>query len=548
MSWPIYSADAFPVLAVISPLIGIGSLILMGRSHPRLIQVLAVSNATITLLMMVASAAAVAAGTPVKYGFAMTWLALSGGGGLPLRLGLELSPLSVWPALLLAIVTFSGLCLLNFTDRGLTRLCVGLLALESLLLAALFSTDAVMSLLLAELATVPVWVLVGTLGDANRRSAAASWWITQALGASITLLGLTVLAVSVPWMQSDFVPRRGEFVFDTARLVERIQTLLARTETAWSVWDDVAPWVAGLLGLGLMIRLPVFPFVQGSSEILQSGPASVGMVVAVAFPSIGILTWLRLAEPLFHEPSAARTLMGLAALAGAIQAAGSLSVARDLRQIIAGLSGVLLGLACFALSLPSRDGPRAAWMLVLVQGVIVAVGLLLVQVNESARARAAAGDPTADGEVPGWRFAVTLFLAGWVAVPSLLAFVPMILLFSAALSAGILAFLGVIGVQLMLARSLLEQTLQWRRYAVSTSDTAKAASDPGRRRFPWREFVALTPLLSFLLGVMVAPTVVLDVLDRREGTPQVRSEASAESRIDGSVPVSGTPVEDSSDG
>jgi len=524
MPWPRLSPDVVPLLAAISPLIGVASDLVAARTPPRILQVLVISNATVTVVLVGLAAAWQVANPgartePVSLAWRVTQNASSTQPvDLP-QLVFESDALSVWPALLVAVAAWGALFQMDPEQASRRLLVRGLLVSESLLLASFFCTDAIAGLVCLDLALVPLYLMTGSWGNSDRRDAAFSWWLTLWIGTSLTLLGIVVLVVACPWMQSDFVPSRGPFVWGSSQIVLRIQALLARTETAWSVWNGVAPWVQGLLVLGLMFRLPVFPFQYGYRAALESAPGSVAVLIAAGLPAAALMTWLRLGQPLFVESSGLMAVIGVAAWLGAVQSAWSLFRADTVRSSVARLSCTLLGVVCLGLICGGHDGPRGAWLLVLVQSAAVTTGLLLAEAGAGPRA------------VPAARW----FYAVWIVFPGLGAFVPLTLVLSGAAATTSVGLVGLIAVLLIVATSTLHLAVP--------RGTELSSANADLQEAQWGQTAGIIPVALLWAGFNLWPAVVLDGFDKN----WFRMRPSESSAVDVGRPSVGYVADEGSD-
>lgn len=408
--------DALPLLTTISPLIGAATVAVMSRWNASVVRSMALSNSTMTLLLTIAAVwwlPRPASSDPAPRSFQSSrihWLAhttanpantvdLSRGRriadfqssetdllqGIRVDLASDWNGWSAWSALALSLTVWSALCCGGREDEAtFAAISQGIMICQGLLLAAFFASDSIASLVFLEMAAIPISLLIGRFGNETRREAAGKFWIWHLVGCTFSLTGVTLLAVSRPWMQIDLVPTRGAVQFETTLLAENLRQLLGRSESAWHLWNHVAPWAAALLLLGLLIRLPVFPFQGWYLTTVAAAPPVVSCVVVVAFPLAALGDWLRLGMPLFGiSSSAAAGVLGVLSLIGALQSGLAIRSHNDLKQRLAMASSATLCLAAAGLSFPNRDAVRGVCILVLCLGLVTAGGLLLTQYVES---------------------------------------------------------------------------------------------------------------------------------------------------------------------
>jgi NADH-quinone oxidoreductase subunit M len=533
MRWPRLTAEVLPLLTIISPLIGLTTTLVMSRWNQLLVRPMALSNSAMTLLFAAATLwfHSLPESAPLEQGRiherpGIAWLAERGVApadtklamitGMHVRLEFQSDGFSAWTSLLLSLVVWSILCLPGgFKGASFSSGSALLMISQALLLASCFSTDALTALVLMEISILPVAALVAQFGDDGRRSAAGSCWMWQMTGCSLSLLGITLLGVSQPWMQSDLVPTRGAALFEMAQLTTSVRQLLARSETAWQLWSFLAPWSASLLLLGFLIRLPTFPFMGWYQSILISAPAEISALIAAIFPLTAFSGWVRLGMPLFSDDRIVASILGAASLLGLLQAVFSLQSETDMKRFLANFSSAMLCLAGLGLCFQSQDAVRGAWFLILNQGLTVACGMLIVQMLDSRRLpRDLAQWSNARSSSTSMKRVVVILLATGLGVPALGGLAGMILQLSAAsgIAMGMIAGLSIA----LLAMSTA--VLKLVALVLSSSKTPTATSpvrsgESHRMDLGVVELAAFLPLLLVLIALNLAPTLMTRTCD-----------------------------------
>ncbi|MBC8115900.1 MAG: hypothetical protein H7062_16055, partial [Candidatus Saccharimonas sp.] len=401
MRWLTLAADMLPFMATISPLIGAASVAVVSRLNPLLARPTALSNAFLTLLLLGAAVWHYGPHRVDQRGRAdvsqmeasFGWLAESSSAeavdkgpvqrGVGVRLSFGIDGLTLWPAVWLALAAWAAILSPGpRVGESSSAYCIALFLGEAFLLASLTSRDLVTSLISFEMSLPALYFLIGRWGGRERRAAAGRFLIWQLVGCGLTLLGTTLIAVSWPWVRSDFDARRSPIFFDTFGLVEGLQSMVARNEVAVQLWSDLAPWGCLLLVLGFAIRLPTFPFQSWYVTTLVEAPAGVAGLLAIAIPQVAFCGWVRFAMPLFVEQAVELSwLLGVVASVGALHAGLRAVSQSNFKQLVAALSMGWLALVLLAMRLPSREGLTGAWLLIQSQGLAVAglfwfIGLL----------------------------------------------------------------------------------------------------------------------------------------------------------------------------
>ena len=486
------TVEVLPLLTTICPLIGAVSVLVVARWQINIIRPVVLSNCCLTLLLAMASVwclprtADEKSTAKLSSGRGYYWLAetvpdvktnASTIQGMSVRLSFSLDGWSAWSALALCLTAWAALICMDRPDGEFAEYSRGFLISQSLLLAALFSADAIFGIILLEIALIPICSLIARFGKENRRQVASSTWIWQMIGCSCSLVGVTLLAVSRHWMQIDLVTTRGPILFDTEALAVSVQQLLGRSETAVQVWNEVAPWAALLLLAGFLLRLPVFPFQGWYASTLWAAPAGLSAMLAVALPAAAMGLWLRLGAPLFGLSGLVPAILGSASLVGALSTSFGIRAQHDLKLRFILTSCAVLGLAGVGLSLESRDGLRGACLLTLCHGMIVAAGLLLTGLLEDrCRACDLRTVSAAARTYPRLRAALSVCLLGTAGIPAVFGF--------AGLS---LQSWGAGRVGLLLAQSLVMVMIAaagadgFALFVTSTTDAPSAGQAQGRK-------------------------------------------------------------------
>lgn len=530
MPWYRLSTDVLPLLITVSPLVGMVTTIVAARWNRALVRPLAVSNATFTLILIAVAIclrpAAESDGLreASKSPPGIEWLASTtvtergpAFSGIRVRMGWWLNGISIWSAGLVALVVWAVFCRPEGIAGGSSvSNFARLLTCQGLLSASTFSSDGIASIVFLEMAAIPIYLIIGQSGDGNRRQVAGSWWTWQLIGGTCSLVGVTLLAVSQPWMQAEFVPNRLNMSFDSQFLTQGIQQLLHRSETALHIWSTVGPWSSAMLLLALLIRLPTFPFQGWYQATLMSAPTAASAIIAVAFPLAAFGNWLRWGMPLFGFHSGLLTAMlAVAALAGLLYAGIAAQSQSDLKRLLVLMSLAMLCVTSISLSFRNVDGVRAAWMMMLSHALSIPCGMLLVQMIE---ARAGTRDLAQLGACvsaePRLAVLLNLLLLGWTGVPFLAGFSSLYQQLAGATSVGMWLILGeAIGLVALAAAGL-------RAIALIKNEE----SVPGRERSKWpaqnscdtgnnREIFALAPFIILLVAVNVVPAYFVPAAD-----------------------------------
>ncbi|MDB5348032.1 MAG: NADH-quinone oxidoreductase subunit [Schlesneria sp.] len=529
MPWPRLSVNVLPLLITVSPLIGVATTIAVSRWNKAMVRPMAVSNSTFTLFLIAMAIWLPPAGDGEGLREVSTnlpgfeWLTETAANpqgsepsGIRVRMDWWLNGLSTWTAAIVGLTVWAVLCCPNeLAGESFASNCGKLLSCQALLFASTFSSDGIAAIVFLEMSVVPIYLIIGRHGDGNRRQVAGGWWMWQLSGCTCSLLGVTLLAVSQPWMQAEFVTVRQGLFFDTPLLTQGIQQLLNRSETALHIWSNVRPWGSALMLLGLLIRLPTFPVQGWYQSTLMSAPAGIAAVIAAAFPLAAFGGWLRLGMPLFGFHSGTMNgALAVAALVGLLYASIAAQSQTDLKQLLVLISCAMLCVAGIGLSFRNVDGVRAAWLMMLSQGLSIPCGLLLVQ---SMEARLGTRELTRLSSLvstsPRLAILLELLLLGWTGVPVLAGFTAIYQQLAGASSIGLWLILGEsIGLVALAAAGLRAFSHVWSWSPASSLESSKPVP-PSPLDSSSRELVALFPFIVLLILVNAVPMYFLPAVD-----------------------------------
>jgi NADH-quinone oxidoreductase subunit M len=300
-------------------------------------------------------------------GLRAAWLAASEPltwGSSPGGVSLALDGLSV--PLLASLVIATPIALRSGAPRVADRTqfyVVTVLFAEGLLAAALVVDGAMVRLVLATMASVPLFALVALFGGPQRGSTtmrAAMIWL---------FVDVAALAV-VAWLAA----RAG---VDASRA-----TVAHLAAGALTLPPELQPWIFLALAAPGLVRLAAGPFSVWLAAFLDEAPVSAVVLAACGAAPLGAHLLIRLAVPVAPH--------GLVVLLPWITAIGALAVAlsgviaiaeRDLRRLLAQLlqaSGVVSALALLLLGADGitagtahvvATGASAAWALTAIEAI-----------------------------------------------------------------------------------------------------------------------------------------------------------------------------------
>jgi NADH-quinone oxidoreductase subunit M len=221
--------------------------------------------------------------------------------------------------------------------------CFSLLLLEGAMIGAFVATDLFLFYVFWELVLVPMYVIIGVWGGANRIKAAIKFFLYTMAGSVLMLGAILYLAYTYATV-SGTGPTFDYF---------ELQRLVIDRET--QVWL----WAA--FTLSFLIKVPMWPVHTWLPDAHTEAPTAGSIILAAIMLKLGTYGYLRFSMGLFPEASAefAPTLAGVAVLGGIIYGALVAWRQEDVKRLVAYSSVAHLGyvmLGVFAATPASLEG------------------------------------------------------------------------------------------------------------------------------------------------------------------------------------------------
>ena len=221
--------------------------------------------------------------------------------------------------------------------------CFALLLLEGGMLGSFLALDLFVFYIFWEVMLVPMYVMIGVWGGANRIRSAVKFFLYTFFG-SVLMLG-AILYVAYAYAQANSgVPSFDYFELQRLMLPRHVQI-----------------WLWAAFTLAFVIKVPMFPVHTWLPDAHTEAPTAGSVLLAAVMLKMGTYGYLRFSMGIFPEASAefAANLAGVAVLGGIIY--GSLCAWKqdDVKRLIAYSSVAHLGyvmLGLFALTAASLEG------------------------------------------------------------------------------------------------------------------------------------------------------------------------------------------------
>ena len=251
---------------------------------------------------------------------------------------------TLWLVLLTVVITpIAAYASFGSIEARIKDWCFALLLLEGAMLGAFVSLDLFLFYVFWEAMLIPMYVMIGVWGGANRIRSAIKFFLYTMFG-SVLMLG-AILYVAYQYARVN----EGHLSFDYFEL----QRLM--------IPRHVQLWLWGAFTLAFVIKVPMFPVHTWLPDAHTEAPTAGSVILAAILLKMGTYGYLRFSIGLFPEASVelSANLAGIAVLGGIIYGALCAWKQEDVKRLIAYSSVAHLGyvmLGLFALTPASIEG------------------------------------------------------------------------------------------------------------------------------------------------------------------------------------------------
>ncbi|HEY3817278.1 MAG TPA: NADH-quinone oxidoreductase subunit M [Polyangiaceae bacterium] len=257
---------------------------------------------------------------------------------------LAIDGISLWLVMLTVVITpIAAYASFGPIQTRLKDWCFALLLLEGGMLGSFLALDLFLFYVFWEVMLIPMYVMIGVWGGANRIRSAVKFFLYTFFG-SVLMLG-AILYVAYAYAKANGGVPSFDY-FDLQRL------MLPR---------HVQVWLWGAFTLAFVIKVPMFPVHTWLPDAHTEAPTAGSVLLAAVMLKMGTYGYLRFSMGLFPEASSefAANLAGVAVLGGIIYGALCAWKQEDVKRLIAYSSVAHLGyvmLGLFALTSASIEG------------------------------------------------------------------------------------------------------------------------------------------------------------------------------------------------
>ncbi|HEX3772444.1 MAG TPA: NADH-quinone oxidoreductase subunit M [Polyangiaceae bacterium] len=320
------------------PLVGAGAILFTPRQAHGTLRVVTLALMFITLALAL-PLMSVPMGRGYHFNEDFVWMARFG-----IHYHVALDGISLWLVMLTVFITpIATYASFGSIKTRLKDWCFALLLLEAGMLGAFVALDLFLFYVFWELMLIPMYVMIGVWGGANRIYSAVKFFLYTFFGSMLMLGAILYLAYAYARVNGG-VPSFDYFELQRLLLPRHVQL-----------------WLWAAFTLAFVIKVPMFPVHTWLPDAHTEAPTAGSILLAAVMLKMGTYGYLRFSMGLFPEASAeyGANLAGVAVLGGIIYGALCAWKQSDVKRLIAYSSVAHLGyvmLGLFAMSQASLEG------------------------------------------------------------------------------------------------------------------------------------------------------------------------------------------------
>jgi NADH-quinone oxidoreductase subunit M len=482
-----------PILSAIvfTPLIGALLIAVVPRDRADLVRGLALGTALVTLALSLLAAAAFSATQPgFQYVETADWIPSF---GIQYKLGMDgLSLL-----LVVLTTTLTAISLLASFGPIKTRLkeyMIAFLVLEVGMIGVFLALDLFLFYIFWEIVLVPMYLIIGIWGGANRIYATLKFVLYTLVGSLLMLVAILATAFAYQAATGSWA---GAFDFEQLRGFG---------------FDPALQFLAfGAFFLAFAIKVPMFPFHTWLPDAHVEAPTAGSVILAAIMLKLGAYGFIRFSLPLYPDAAqewapAIIVLSLIAIVYGAILAL----VQPDLKKLVAYSSVSHMGFVTLGIFIFQPQGMQGAIVQMISHGLITGALFLCVGViYERTHDRTIDKMGGLAAPTPVYAAIFGFFMLASLGLPGLAGFVGEFLVFLGTFAYSPIA--AAVAVTVMILSAAYMMFMYQRIVFGELSDFLKGLghhlTDMTRV-----ELLTLTPLVALTVIFGVAPGILLDLI------------------------------------
>jgi len=444
--------------------------------------------------------------------------------GFGWRLGVD--GISLWMVVLAALLMpLSIAASRSITDRT-KQYMVAMLVLETGLLGVFLAMDLLLFFAFFEIVLVPMYLLIGIWGSANRFYASIKFVLFTAFGSIFLLAGIIVVAL----LAGDATGTITSFDFREMLNIE--------------ISSTAQLWLFLAFGIAFAVKVPMFPFHTWLPDAHTEAPTAGSVILAGVLLKMGTYGFLRFNLTLFPEATVDLALaLGIIGVIGIVYGAVVAIVQPDVKRLVAYSSVSHMGFVVLGTFALTSQGLSGGVFVMISHGLTTGALFLLIGMIYERRHTRQISEYGGLGKVMPLYAGIFLFMVfASIGLPGLSGFIGEFgVLVGSYLTLPVLAILGGSGV------ILAAVYLLWAYERMFTGEVTNPKNE-GLLDLNFRELAILVPLIVLVIGIGIYPKPVLDrvepsvelILDRIETATDYDAPdyaRVAEVVLPGTVPV-----------
>jgi NADH-quinone oxidoreductase subunit M len=271
--------------------------------------------------------------------------------------------ISLWLVLLTTFVTPIALfASWTSVQTKIKEFALCFLFLEMAMIGAFVSLDLFVFYIFWELMLVPMYLIIGIWGGADRIYASIKFFL-------YTMVGSLLMFVAILYVVSAYHGVMGEYTFDVTRLSDLV------------LGQNTQIVLFAAFALAFAIKVPMFPFHTWLPDAHVQAPTGGSVILAAVLLKMGTYGFIRFAMPLFpYASNYAGPTLALLAVVGIIYGAYCAWVQKDVKKLVAYSSVSHLGFVMLGIFSVTQQGVAGAILQMVNHGISTGALFLLVGV------------------------------------------------------------------------------------------------------------------------------------------------------------------------
>ena len=283
---------------------------------------------------------------------------------LGIRYHVAIDGISLWLVLLTTFITpLAMFAALGSIKERVKELCFAFLILEGAMIGAFVSLDLFLFYVFWEVMLLPMYLMIGIWGGADRIKAAVKFFL-------YTMTGSVLMLAAMVYLVWSYQKLTGNFTFDYLSLMRVALPANARTLCFWA------------FSIAFFVKVPMWPVHTWLPDAHVQAPTGGSVILAAVMLKLGTYAYLRFSMGLFPAEAVhyAPNLAGIAILGGIIYAALVAWKQADFKRLIAYSSVAHLGYVMLGIFGATTMGMQGAVLQMVNHGVSTGALFMLVGV------------------------------------------------------------------------------------------------------------------------------------------------------------------------